>query len=231
MDTNERRQLREALSRLTGEQIKTIAYELGIDFDDLPGQGEKIVDLIHACQHRDLIPHLWRTIQHIQTTPTTTPTPEPHFDCGHRRRVARTDIGLSVSAWVQALAITSERQLQRIESRADECPASLIERASALTAISPDWLTHGKGKKYPPRPIHIRPIDTYLTTLHSLKPDHLFFCLETSHFELILVVQTGDYAYHTFNFPFTLDFWNWHNDHEKSSGSTTSSTTPTQSMN
>jgi hypothetical protein len=136
------------------------------------------------------------------------------FDCGHRIKKVRRELELSVGEFVEQIGYRSERQLQGIEQRQEECPDSLVQTVAAFSGVSPDWLKHGREPRYPVSgDLDLCDRKFTIEMLRKTTPSMLFFCVDLTRFEVLLLVQSGEYHWTVYDPGFSIDFWNWIEDY------------------
>lgn len=188
------------------EAVKGLSVDpsIPIEIEDMESE---LIEL--QTQLRQMTPNTELTGNFLELRSVT----ESYFDCGHRIREAREDLDLSTSKFIEAINYHSEKHFKNIEQRQEECPTSILHRISQLTGISTEWLKHGTDYKYPYSDLDPHDINNFVGSLKNLNPTNLYFCTETKHNEVVLVVQTSIYNWQIVTFQFRLDFWNWMEDH------------------
>lgn len=143
------------------------------------------------------------------------------FDAGGRVRQVRKDIGLNDGQFIEVVSLQSCNTLRDIEAGKSECPESFLERVAAASGASIEWLKfgkiaaatsslrHGETTPYPCYGLMLHNVQHALETLREAHPDKLYFCVELRSYKVMLLTQTGDHHWRTFDLGICIDFWRW----------------------
>jgi hypothetical protein len=147
-----------------------------------------------------------------QRAPGLVESAETLFDCGHRIRQVREEIGLVSSQFAEAIHYSSVRAFEQLEQRQGQCPESVLQRVADFSGVSLAWLKHGKGTKYPSTEFPFYPLEPAIEQIKNLATTLLCFVIELKSYEVLLIVQRSDYHWRVFDLGLGLDFWNWDED-------------------
>lgn len=138
---------------------------------------------------------------------------ERFYICGERIKILREERHILPSQLIELVDYYSEKAFLRIESCEDECSSSLINSISELTGARSEWIRHGVGEKYLIQHLPYYDIERSLELLKDVKPKIIYFCINDNDFSLNLIVKISDYYWRRFYMEYSLDFWNWIDDH------------------
>lgn len=138
---------------------------------------------------------------------------ERFYLCGERITVLREERSILPSQFIELIDHYSEKSLHRIESNEDECSLSLLNSISELTGAQLEWIKHGIGKKYLVECLPYYDLKKSIDLLKAMDPKEIYFCLNTDDFSLYLIVKSSKYCWSSFYMGYSLDFWNWIDDH------------------
>ena len=137
---------------------------------------------------------------------------EKMFSCGHRISEIRNDINLSKSRFIDLIEFTSEKQLTEIENGELEVSESQIANICNNTGVSINWLKHSEYRKYDYHVIHTNETEI-VNKIKQLQPNIVYFMIEPKSMSPLLFVHINNFNWRLYTFTFSIDFWNWFDDH------------------
>ncbi|MFM0285052.1 hypothetical protein [Paraburkholderia megapolitana] len=133
------------------------------------------------------------------------------FDCGPRVKEAREDLSLCASMMIEKIDFHSEKQWKMIESAELEISERYITALENLSGISPTWLKHGVGAKYPIESIYDYQFEK-ISWLASKSPLVTYMAIEPNSMSPLLFAKFSDVRWSVFYFGFSMNFGEWIGD-------------------
>lgn len=165
----------------------------------------------HAFEASDLHSHYFG-IASIQEHELDSPARK--FDCGPRLRVARDDLFIPVSRFIEMVDFHSEREWKAIEAGEIEISEIYLQRTTELSGISLNWLKHGEGKKYGVHRLHQRDKEK-IKAIAEQEPLSTYMAIDPTGMDIILIVRFSKFRSEIFAFDFGLNFDEWMDDHHQ----------------
>lgn len=140
------------------------------------------------------------------------------YDCGDRIRELREERELTRSEMLELVPlIGSEKFLEGIESKINECSSDAINLIHEITGANKDWIKHGKSTKYPKDWLYNYGYNEYLETFSRSQVSirDSYFVVEPENMRMLIVLKFTDLKWKVFEFSANFKFWHWIDDHNK----------------
>lgn len=134
------------------------------------------------------------------------------FDCGLRLKEAREDLCIPESRLIEEIDFPSEREWKSVESEELDIAERYVEAMANLSDISSAWLKHGISNKYPTELIY----DNQSSKIDAIAGEGMlsaYMAIEPVSMNSVLIVKFTEYRWRVYPFGFSMDFWNWIDDH------------------
>jgi hypothetical protein len=142
---------------------------------------------------------------------------EACFDCGHRLKMVRLELGLSASETVELLGIQSERIWKAMEEGIEEVPESALKSLQKLSSVSMEWLKHGRHPKYPCHKFfgNLNDLREFFQATHWMAS---YALIDPRSMRLAFLAQRDKFCWDLISFETPLDVWAWFDDQHKLPG-------------